>query len=240
MEEFNTDFTWKKMKLHLKTILTHKKYVYIYCSRCGMPFVGFTHDLSKFSPKEFITNVKYTTPGLSPIIKNKQICGYSEPWMHHKACNPHHYEFWTDDFDEGGYAVRIPLRYLIELMCDYLGANMAYNNGDSSYQAELNWWKSARNNRNMHPDNIEFLDRVFGYLAVVERGNVFAIDEKAVIEKNGKKQVRILEKKIRNDNDVFNIAFLEKLYDFIVAKNGNPIKVRFRLHKNAEIKYYDE
>ena len=25
MEEFNTDFTWKKMKLHLKTILTHKK-----------------------------------------------------------------------------------------------------------------------------------------------------------------------------------------------------------------------
>ena len=27
MEEFNTDFTFKKMKLHLKTILTHKKYL---------------------------------------------------------------------------------------------------------------------------------------------------------------------------------------------------------------------
>ena len=92
----------------------------------------------------------------------------------------------------------------------------------------------------MHPDNIEFLDRVFGYLAATERGNVFTIDEKAIIEKNGRKQVRILEKKIKSDDDVFNIAFLEKLYDFIVAKNGNPIKVRFRLHKNAEIKYYDE
>ena len=68
MEEFNTDFTLEKMKLHLKTILTPKKYVYIYCNRCGMPWVGLMHDMSKFSPTEFITNVKYTTKGLSPII----------------------------------------------------------------------------------------------------------------------------------------------------------------------------
>ena len=239
MEEFNTDFTWEKMKLHLKTILTHKKYVYIYCNRCGMPWVGLMHDMSKFSPTEFITNVKYTTKGLSPIIKKKQICGYSEPWMHHKAHNPHHYEYWTDDFDEGGFCVRIPFRYTIEMMCDYLGANMAYNNGDSSYQAELNWWKEARNKRNMHPDNIEFLDRVFGYLATVERGNIFTVYESVSVQKNNRLQTRILQKKIASDNDVFNIAFLEYLYKYIVDKNNNPIKMRFKLPKGTEPAYYN-
>ena len=166
------------------------------------------HDMSKFSPAEFIDNVRYTTQGLSPIIKKKQICGFSEAWMHHKAHNPHHYEYWADDFDEGGFCVRMPFRYTIEMMCDYLGANMAYNNGDSSYQAELNWWKNARKKRNMHPDNAEFLDRVYGYLAAVERGNVFTVDEHCTIEKNGHKQIRILQKRIASDKDVFNLSLI--------------------------------
>ena len=240
MEEFNNDFTFDKMKLHLKTILNHKRYVYIYCNRCNMPWVGLMHDMSKFSPSEFIDNVRYTEKGLSPIIKKKQLYGFSESWMHHKAHNPHHYEYWTDDYDEGGYCVRMPFRYIVECMCDYLGANMAYNDGDGSYQSELNWWKKARLNRNMHPDSIEFLDRVFEYLAATERGDVFTVDESTNIERNGKIFRRSITKKIISDSDVFNIAFLELLYNYIIDKNGNPIKIKFLQHKDSEIKYYED
>ena len=169
MEEFNTDFTWKKMKLHLKTILTHKKYVYIYCSRCGMPFVGLTHDLSKFSPKEFITNVKYTTPGLSPIIKNKQICGYSEPWMHHKAHNPHHYEYWTDKYDEGTVCIKMPYKYAVEMVCDYIGAAKAYLGDKFTYVGEFEWWLKKKETAKMHKDTAYFLTIVFSDLAEMER-----------------------------------------------------------------------
>ena len=90
-----------------------------------------------------------------------------------------------------------------------------------------------------HPDNIEFLDRVFGYLATVERGNIFTVYESVSVQKNNRLQTRILQKKIASDNDVFNIAFLEYLYKYFVDKNNKPIKMRFKLPKGTEPVYYN-
>ena len=40
--------------------------------------------------------------------------------------------------------------------------------------------------------------------------------------------------KMFTDNDVFNIAFLEYLYKYIVDKTNNPIKMRFKLPQGTE------
>ena len=62
---------------HLRVVLTHKHYVFKFCCRVGIPWQGLTHDLSKFSPTEFIPSVKYFQGDRSPIGEERRINGYS-------------------------------------------------------------------------------------------------------------------------------------------------------------------
>ena len=43
---------------HLKTVHKHRKYVRKYCFRCGLYKRGLLHDLSKYSPTEFLESIK--------------------------------------------------------------------------------------------------------------------------------------------------------------------------------------
>ena len=44
---------------HLKTVLRHRHQVMLHCIRAGIPVQGLLHDLSKFSPTEFIPGALY-------------------------------------------------------------------------------------------------------------------------------------------------------------------------------------
>lgn len=97
---------------HFKTICIHKYFVFKYMAKAGYPFRGFMHDWSKFSPIEFIEGVKYFDGKISPIVKCKQANGYSLAWQHHKGLNPHHYEYWVDNLDNGGVAIKFHMNIL--------------------------------------------------------------------------------------------------------------------------------
>ena len=125
---------------HLKTIHTHKKWVFHYCCLAGIPLQGLTHDLSKYSPTEFFESIKYYQGTSSPINAAKADKGYSSAWFHHKGRNKHHYEYWMDNFDDGGENIIMPYKYWVEMICDYLGAARAYRKEHFSYQDEYNWW----------------------------------------------------------------------------------------------------
>lgn len=148
---------WK----HFKTICTHKKWVAHYCNMCGLYWQGFTHDLSKFSRVEFNESVKYYTGDRSPIDNCKAAIGYSEAWMHHKSHNRHHYEYWTDNYDKGTTCIKMPYKYALEMVCDYLAAGRAYGKDKFSMESELNWWKEKRKIAKMHPDTKKFVDYMF-------------------------------------------------------------------------------
>lgn len=79
---------------HFKTICIHKFYVAKYCFKAGLFTQGILHDLSKFSPTEFIESVKYYQKSGSPINACKKEKGVSMAWLHHKGVNKHHYEHW--------------------------------------------------------------------------------------------------------------------------------------------------
>lgn len=127
---------------HLKTVIKHKFWVFYYAYKCGIPFRGLVHDLSKFHPVEFFESVKYYTGTKSPIDECKRINGYSKAWMHHKGHNKHHYEYWQDNFDNGGVPLCMPYKETLEMLCDYLGAGRAYNGKDFTFQKEYGWWKT--------------------------------------------------------------------------------------------------
>ena len=132
---------------HFKTVCKHKYYVGKYCFMAGMPIRGILHDMSKFSPTEFIESVKYYQGNRSPIDACKEINGYSKAWLHHKGRNRHHYEYWQDNFDslansdfKGEHHLKMPFKDACELICDYLGAGQAYMGKNFTFKAEYEWW----------------------------------------------------------------------------------------------------
>ena len=158
---------FKNIINHFKTVCIHKYFVFKYMSKAGYPVRGFMHDWSKFSPTEFFESVKYFDGKVSPIVRCKQANGYSLAWQHHKGTNPHHYEYWVDNLDNGGVAIKIPYKYLVELICDYLAAGRTYRGKDFTYVDELEWWKRKLVNEKpkIHHESANFITFVFTCLA---------------------------------------------------------------------------
>lgn len=139
----------------------------------GVPWRGLKHDLSKYSPTEFFESARYYIGTSSPINEAKKENGISFAWQHHKGHNRHHYEYWTDKVDDGGYVHMMPQKDFIELVCDYLGAAKAYFGDNFSYAGEYEWWKKKRACCAMHEANKRMLDIIFSDLAEAEEYSSF-------------------------------------------------------------------
>ena len=130
---------WK----HLKTICKHKYYVGKYCFKFSLYWQGIIHDLSKFSPTEFWTSVKYYQGNRSPIEAEKEEKGYSNCWAHHHNKNKHHWQYWLDhDAKQNPIPMKIPYKYVIEAFCDWMGANKAYLGNKSNPEELYTYYKN--------------------------------------------------------------------------------------------------
>ena len=143
---------------HLKTVLKHKTNVAKYCFMCGLYWQGLLHDMSKFSPTEFIESAKYWQGTRSPIDACKEDKGVSLAWLHHKGRNRHHWEYWMDDFEKGTHPKKMPYKYMLEMICDYLGAGRAYMGKNFTMEGEYKWWLNKREVVQMHPDTYKAVD----------------------------------------------------------------------------------
>lgn len=114
---------------HLKTVNHHRFLVMKYCFRLGLYWQGLTHDLSKYSPREFWVGAKYYQGSHSPNDAERLEKGYSSSWLHHKGRNKHHLEYWTDygGHGEGVVGVEMPANYVAEMFCDRLAASRTYH-----------------------------------------------------------------------------------------------------------------
>ena len=70
---------------HLRTIHHHKMLVMRGCFALGLYRQGLFHDLSKYSPTEFLVGAKYYTGSHSPNDGERRDRGYSLSWLHHKG-----------------------------------------------------------------------------------------------------------------------------------------------------------
>lgn len=157
---------------HLKTVLIHKYYVFIYMVRCGYIWRGITHDMSKFSWTEFSESVKYYNGKRSPIDECKKENGYSLAWLHHRGRNKHHYEYWVDYLDDGGIPIEMPRKYVIELICDWIAAGRTYahNAGKKfTYADELEYVKWKLGIAKMHKNTKSYILSCFEFFAELGR-----------------------------------------------------------------------
>ena len=155
---------------HFITITRHKYYVMKFCFKCGLYKRGLLHDLSKYSLTEFFSSAKYFQGTSSPIDAEKREKGYSLAWQHHKGHNPHHWEYWIDNV--GTYKntpCKIPIEYVIEMICDWLGAGIVYSkqkpNYNQPYVEPLEYYNKCKNERIFHEETQELIEFYLNMIA---------------------------------------------------------------------------
>ena len=138
---------------HLRTINRHRHKVIAHCAKAGILWQGLRHDLSKYSPTEFIPGVKYFQGTRSPNEAERELNGYSLAWMHHKGRNRHHFEYWTDlNMKTGRYEpVPMPPRYLAEMVMDRIAACKTYQGAAYTDASPLEYFERAKETRLFHP-----------------------------------------------------------------------------------------
>lgn len=157
---------------HLHLVNKHRFYVCRNCFIAGQYKRGLLHDLSKYSPTEFLESVKYYQGDRSPIDACKEINGWSKAWMHHKGRNRHHWEYWIDNINNGyPEAILMPYEFAVEMLCDYIGAGQAYEGKNWTPGRQYMWWIRKRHNVLMHPVIKDFITTVLGEMAA-EQGEL--------------------------------------------------------------------
>lgn len=149
---------------HLKTINRHHMLVMKYCFKCGLYKQGILHDLSKYTPSEFIPSVQYYQGYRSPYIYEKELKGYSTGWLHHKGRNKHHWEYWYDYINGSFQPIEMPLNYLVESVCDRIAASRVYYKDNYTNDRPLKYFMATHAKDFMHPKSGQLLEDILIYL----------------------------------------------------------------------------
>lgn len=148
---------------HFKTINHHKMLVMKYCFRVGLYKQGLLHDLSKYSPTEFLVGAKYYQGNQSPNNKEREVKGYSTAWLHHKGRNKHHLEYWIDYSTVRGEPMRgmkMPVKYVVEMCLDRIAASKNYNKENYKESDPIDYFKVSKEVYIIHPDTKRLLEKL--------------------------------------------------------------------------------
>ena len=158
------------LKGHFLTVVRHRRKVREHCFKAGIFWRGLWHDMSKFSPTEFIPGVMYFQGSRSPNEKEREVIGYSQAWMHHKGRNRHHFEYWTDynTVTKKLEPVKMPDVYIFEMFCDRVAASKIYNKENYKDDMPLAYFMRAKQKRMIEKETAEKLEFLLTMLA--ERG----------------------------------------------------------------------
>ena len=152
------------IKGHFETITRHKLLVMKYCFECGLYEQGLAHDLSKYSPTEFIPGCIYYQGDHSPNEAEREARGYTSAWLHHKGRNRHHFEYWIDYClrpDGSVYmgGCKMPKRYVAEMFCDRIAACRVYQGEKYTDASPYDYYQKSKDHILINQETSDLLDR---------------------------------------------------------------------------------
>lgn len=171
---------------HLKTINHHKWLVLRYCFRLGLYRQGLTHDLSKYSPVEFLAGARYFQGNQSPNNMERKVKGYSGAWLHHKGRNKHHLEYWIDyaQGETSGMAgIEMPVNYVAEMFCDRLAASKTYRKERYQDSDPYDYYMKSRDYYLIHPHTRVLLERMLTSLKDRGEEETFAMIRRDILQR---------------------------------------------------------
>ncbi|MBQ6555658.1 MAG: catalase [Firmicutes bacterium] len=165
-----------KLWQHFKTITRHRHKVIAHCAKAGILWQGLFHDLSKYSPEEFIPGVIFYQGTRSPNEGEREEYGYSKAWMHHKGRNKHHFEYWTDYDPKTRHMepVKMPLKYVKEMFCDRVAASKIYGGKNYKDSYSLEYFLKSKGKRKIHPETSDLIEKLLRMLAEEGEEKTFA------------------------------------------------------------------
>lgn len=182
---------------HFKTITHHRHLVMKYCFRVGLYKQGLLHDLSKYSPTEFLVGAKYFQGYRSPNNAEREDKGYSSSWLHHKGRNKHHFEYWIDysgKADPVLSGMQMPVKYAVEMVMDRIAACQNYQKEDYTDQSPLVHYMKAKDRHIIHPKTREILEDLLTVLADRGMEATYARARKLLKEDKRERRRKRLEK----------------------------------------------
>ena len=164
---------WK----HFCTINHHKMLVMKGCFQVGLIKQGLLHDLSKYSPTEFIVGCKYYQGNMSPNNAEREAVGYSSAWLHHKGRNKPHLEYWIDygipdkegphkGEHKGLCGMKMPVNYVVEMYIDRVAASKNYQKEKYRDDSALAYYMNGRQFHVLHDDTRALLELLLEMLAI--------------------------------------------------------------------------
>ncbi len=176
--------TLKKIICHFKTITRHRHTVIAHSRLAGILFQGLRHDLSKYSPTEFIPGARFYCGDRSPNEEERALYGYSAAWLHHKGRNRHHFEYWSDynvKTKEFG-PVPMPPKYIAEMFCDRVAASKIYQGKKYTDKHPLEYFMRSKGRRPIDPNTSDMIEGLLRTLAEDGEDAAFAAVRKMLKE----------------------------------------------------------
>ena len=153
---------WK----HFCTITRHRHEVIRNCFHAGILWQGLRHDLSKYSPTEFMQGARYYQGDRSPNAEERERNGYSIAWLHHQGRNKHHFEYWQDYDPKTRFKepVKMPVKYVKEMFCDRVAAGKIYYGKNYKEDMPLAYFEKGKYCRMIHPETSDLIEKLLRML----------------------------------------------------------------------------
>ncbi len=176
---------------HFRTITKHRHRVIAHCAKVGILWQGLRHDLSKYTPTEFLEGARnYKEGKRSPNEEARLTKGHSRAWIHHKGRNRHHFEHWTDYHPQTKVVVpvKMPVRFVAEMFCDRVAASKVYKGDEYTDRSPLDYFNLAKETRMIHEETSALLESWLVLLAEQGEKAAFAAVRAAVKEARRNKE----------------------------------------------------
>lgn len=152
----------RKYLHYFKYLFRHKWFVFLACCRYGLYWQGLVHDWSKFLPDELIPYANYFYGGdtrkdrfYSP---EQGSYSFNVAWMKHQHRNPHHWQHWVLQNDDGTkFALEMPEKFAKEMICDWIGAGQAQGFNDTA-----SWYLKNKDKMTLANSTRLFVERELG------------------------------------------------------------------------------
>ena len=184
------------------------------CFQIGLIKQGLLHDLSKYSPTEFLVGCRYYKGYMSPNNAEREEKGYSSAWLHHKGRNKHHLEYWIDyaasetsEQHSGMGGMKMPVKYVCEMFIDRLSASKNYQKEKYTDESPYKYYLKELHHYMMHEDTQALLQYLLVMLAVKGEKETFSYVKNEVLKNKvpyEKAYLEMLEKKLRQESGYFD------------------------------------
>lgn len=103
-----------------------------------------------------MAEVKYIPHLYSGKTKEDIDVDFDRAWLYHQKLNPHHWQYWVLIKDRGGsQAMRMPEKYVKEMICDWWGAGMALGKKGKT----KDWYEDNKEQMILHPETREYVEK---------------------------------------------------------------------------------